>query len=58
VASALIVRALHGLRDRGIAEAALGVDAQNPTGALRLYEGLGFRRLRTGVCYAKPLVLG
>src|SRR5512140_3733091 len=38
VASALISRALRALRDRGMAEAALGVDAQNETGALRLYE--------------------
>jgi len=25
-------------------DAALGVDAENPTGALRVYENLGFRR--------------
>ena len=57
LASALIVRALRDLRRQGLAQAALGVDAENPTGALRLYESLGFRRLRTGVSYRKPLVV-
>jgi mycothiol synthase len=39
---ALIVSALDGLRERGIDEAMLGVDGENPTGALGLYESLGF----------------
>jgi mycothiol synthase len=42
LASALIVRSLRIHRDRGMAVAALGVDAENPTGALRLYEKFGF----------------
>ena len=42
LASALIVRSLHVLADRGIGIAALGVDADNPSGALRLYESHGF----------------
>lgn len=58
LASALIVRALRDLRERGLDEAALGVDAENLTGALQLYEALGFRRLRTGVSYSKTLVVG
>lgn len=43
LAKALIVRAMRVLKDAGMAEAALGVDVQNPNGALRLYEGLGYR---------------
>lgn len=43
LASALIVSAMAGLLERGLNTAMLGVDAENPTGALRLYEGLGFR---------------
>jgi mycothiol synthase len=35
--------------------AALGVDAENPTGALGLYERLGFRPVRTFVTYRKPV---
>jgi ribosomal protein S18 acetylase RimI-like enzyme len=43
LATALIVSALEGLRDRGMTDAMLGVDAENVTGALGLYEKLGFR---------------
>ena len=53
LASALIASALRGLRDAGMTEAALGCDAENPTGALRVYEASGFRRTRTGVSYRK-----
>ena len=53
LASALIADALRGLRTAGMTEAALGVDAENPTGALRVYEALGFRRARTGIAYRK-----
>ncbi len=55
VASALICRALRALRDRGMSEAALGVDAQNETGALRLYESMGFRAVFREVEWRRPL---
>lgn len=42
LARALIVRSLHLLRERGMEIAALGVDADNPSGALGLYESVGF----------------
>jgi ribosomal protein S18 acetylase RimI-like enzyme len=42
VASALISESLLALRERGMTEAALGVHGENPTGALALYESLGF----------------
>lgn len=42
LATALIAASLRVLRDRGMTSAALGVDAANPSGALGLYEGLGF----------------
>ena len=58
VASALIVASLHALRERGMAVASLGVDGENLTGALRLYEGLGFRRHKTWITYRKPLIDG
>ena len=53
LASALIADALRGLRAAGMTEAALGVDAENLSGALRVYEAMGFRRSRTGVAYRK-----
>jgi ribosomal protein S18 acetylase RimI-like enzyme len=46
---------MRGLRNAGMTEAALGVDAENPTGAVHVYENLGFRRARTGVQYRKPI---
>lgn len=42
LARALIARSLALHRDRGMTSAALGVDAENPSGALGLYEGMGF----------------
>jgi ribosomal protein S18 acetylase RimI-like enzyme len=42
LARALIARSLVALRERGMTTAALGVDAANPSGALGLYEDLGF----------------
>jgi mycothiol synthase len=55
VATALIAAALHVLREQGLEEAALGVDAENPSGAVRVYERQGFRRFKTGVAYRKDL---
>ena len=42
LAAALISRSLALLRERGMSSAALGVDADNPFGALGLYESAGF----------------
>ncbi|MBA2321575.1 MAG: GNAT family N-acetyltransferase [Deltaproteobacteria bacterium] len=42
LASALIGRSLKLLRERRMTSGALGVDADNPTGALGLYEAAGF----------------
>jgi mycothiol synthase len=55
VAAALIADSLRELRARGLDEAALGVDSENLSGALRLYESLGFRRFKTGIAFRKPL---
>jgi ribosomal protein S18 acetylase RimI-like enzyme len=50
----LITRALSALRDRGMTEAALGVDSQNETGALRLYERMGFREVTRETQWRRP----
>ena len=55
VASALIAENLRELKARGMTEAALGVDTQNPTGALRVYERMGFRPVQTFVTYRKAM---
>jgi mycothiol synthase len=42
LASALLVASMRAFQAAGLEYAGLGVDAANPTGALGLYEGLGF----------------
>jgi mycothiol synthase len=54
LASALIADSLRRLRAAGMSEAMLGVDAENTTGALRLYESLGFRIRNRGIAFRKP----
>lgn len=52
---ALLLESMRLLRDRGMKELALGVDADSPTGATRLYESVGFRVRKTEVAYRKAL---
>ena len=52
---AMLLSGLQGLRDAGVETAKLGVDSQNPSGALRLYESVGFDRLETWMTYAKAV---
>jgi mycothiol synthase len=54
VARALIVRGLMALRDRGLDQAVLEVDADNPQGALGLYASVGFELHRRSAVYRKP----
>ena len=55
LARALIARSFRVLKERGMTEAALGVDAQNPNGALQLYESMGFRVAKRHTIFRKPL---
>jgi ribosomal protein S18 acetylase RimI-like enzyme len=55
VAKALIADTLLMLREMGFSEAALGVDAKNPMGALQLYESHGFRQHKTGIGFRKAI---
>lgn len=45
---ALMRHALRAFHDRGLATVGLKVDADNPTGAVRLYERVGMRAVRGG----------
>lgn len=47
IASSLICSSLRLLKDRGMHEAALGVDTHNLTGAFDLYRNLGFELVRS-----------
>ena len=55
LARALIARSFGLHKELGMTEAALGVDAQNPNGALALYKSMGFRTVRRVTTYRKPL---
>lgn len=55
VAKALIARSLHLLKEKGMEEACLGVDAENPTGALHVYESMGFEVDQKFMTYRKSL---
>ncbi len=55
LASALVTRALAAYRDDGFDYAVIGVDSDSLTGALRLYESLGFGKERSSIVFAKPI---
>jgi len=52
---AMLLAGLLRLRAEGMTIARLGVDAENPTGALRLYELVGFVTEHTSVVYRKEI---
>ena len=55
VAKALIVRSMHMHKALGMTEVALGVDTNNPNGALKLYESLGYKAYKTLIVYRKSM---
>ena len=55
LAKALIASSLLALKERGMSEAGLGVDAENTSGALHLYEFMGFRMMKRSTIYRKLL---
>jgi len=56
LAKALIARSFKILKNRGMTEAALGVDTENPSGALQLYKSMGFKMIKRFTTHQKPLV--
>jgi ribosomal protein S18 acetylase RimI-like enzyme len=55
IARALIARSMRMHRANGMTEVALGVDTNNPNGALKLYQDLGYAKVRTWITYRKAL---
>jgi ribosomal protein S18 acetylase RimI-like enzyme len=53
--AAIVARALVRLREAGMTSAGLGVDSDNPSGALALYERAGFEVHRRSAAYRKPM---
>ena len=55
LASALIARSMKMFKDMGMTQTALGVDTENPSGALRVYERMGYKAISKSTTYRKPL---
>ncbi|MEG4942932.1 GNAT family N-acetyltransferase [Microcoleus sp. F4-D5] len=52
---AMLLAGLHRLKAVGVATAILGVDAENSSGALHLYESAGFHNIRDSISYVKDI---
>lgn len=52
---AITAAGLQRLHEAGMTEGMLGVDAENPTGALGLYENLGFEIFSRSAAYQRPI---
>ena len=55
VATALLSASMHAFKAEGLQHAMLGVDMQNPTGALRVYERVGFKPVKRFVQFEKAI---
>jgi mycothiol synthase len=55
VAKALIAMSLKVLKERGMTEAGLGVDAENTSGALSLYKYMGYQEVKRMTIYRKEI---
>jgi mycothiol synthase len=49
----LLLAGMRRLKAEGMEAAVLGVDAENPSGALQLYESIGFTKVYTNIVYCK-----
>jgi mycothiol synthase len=55
LARSLLVQSIEMLAGMGMQETALGVDTQNPSGALGLYETVGYRAIRRHIFFDKEM---
>lgn len=55
LATALIVESIRMFRELGFEETALGVDTENHSGALKIYEKIGYRIAASKTVYQKPI---
>jgi GNAT superfamily N-acetyltransferase len=55
LARSLLARSIEMFREMGMEETALGVDTQNPSGALGLYEGMGYREVQRHTIFNKGM---
>ncbi|MEG4419641.1 GNAT family N-acetyltransferase [Microcoleus sp. LAD1_D5] len=52
---AMLLAGLHRLKAAGVATAIVGVDAENSSGAMGLYESAGFHNIRNSISYVKDV---
>lgn len=52
---AILLAGMHQLKAAGMDMAKLGVDAENPNGALQLYESVGFHKIYTRLSFVKDV---
>ncbi len=55
LAKGLITKSMRMFKEMGMTETALSVDTENPSGALKLYQNLGYSTDRKSVVYRKQL---
>lgn len=55
LARALLVESIAMFKDMGMTETALGVDAENLSGALKLYQNVGYQEVKRNMVFQKPL---
>jgi GNAT superfamily N-acetyltransferase len=55
IAKALIARSIRVLKEEGMEAATLDVDSNNPSGAYKLYRGLGYELQEQFTFYKKPI---
>jgi ribosomal protein S18 acetylase RimI-like enzyme len=55
LAHSLIVQSMKMFKEMGMTETALGVDAENLSGALKLYQSVGYSEVKRHITFRKPL---
>ncbi len=55
IARALLTQSIQMFIEMGMEETCLGVDIENPNGALALYSDVGYQKIHTGYTYRMPM---
>jgi len=55
LAHALLVQSMQMFKEMGMTETALGTDSENISGSVRLYESVGYRKVRRQIALRKPM---
>ena len=55
LARAMLVQSMKMFKEMGMNETALGVDAENLSGALKLYQSVGYKEVKRHITFRKPL---